>query len=191
MKHVRMYLVVFFILTLFHAVSSGDVNKSGTGQRVGVVYSDKGGILFLSIRDNDILPGTKVIIFTVPGKRVICCAETGGAGSIKPEGDRFALVDGGGTALYPLLLDKEKTVGVDLGFGIIGPPDIYSAKDNKIKLDIDQDGKNDSFRECTSNEGVHLTIWSGIPLESERLWHAYYYLAYETVPSCVEQDYEK
>ncbi len=138
MKHVRILLVVFLILTLFHAISFGDVNKSGTGQRVGVVYSDKGGILFLSIQDNDISPGTKVVIFTIPDERVICCAETGEAGSIRPERGRFALVDGGGTTLYPLLLDKEKKTGADVGFGIIGPPGIYSAKDNKIKLDINQ-----------------------------------------------------
>ena len=40
---------------------------------------------------------------------------------------------------------------------------------------------------CTSSEGVHYTAWAGTPLESRRLWHAYYYLGYDVEPSCKQR----
>jgi len=45
---------------------------------------------------------------------------------------------------------------------------------------------NAQVRSCTSHEGLHLTVWSGTPLESRRLWHEYYYLGYDVEPSCGE-----
>lgn len=45
-------------------------------------------------------------------------------------------------------------------------------------------------RGCTSNEGLHLTLWSGKPLEGKRLWHMYYYLGYDVEPTCQSADYQ-
>lgn len=47
---------------------------------------------------------------------------------------------------------------------------------------------NAQVRLCTSQEGVHLTVWAGAPLKSRRLWHEYYYLGYDVEPSCEERD---
>ena len=44
------------------------------------------------------------------------------------------------------------------------------------------------FRACTSTEGLHLTVWSGDPLQSRRLWHQYFYLGYDVEPSCKDGD---
>ncbi len=43
-------------------------------------------------------------------------------------------------------------------------------------------------RSCTSQEGVHLTAWTGVPLQSRRLWHTYFYLGYDVEPSCQDAD---
>ena len=43
-------------------------------------------------------------------------------------------------------------------------------------------------RSCTSQEGVHLTAWSGTPLVTRRLWHQYYYLGYDVAASCDARD---
>ena len=43
-------------------------------------------------------------------------------------------------------------------------------------------------RSCASNEGLHLTLWSGEPLKARRLWHTYYYLGYDTQPTCQSED---
>lgn len=44
------------------------------------------------------------------------------------------------------------------------------------------------IRSCTSNEGLHLTVWSGAQLTSQRLWHQYYYLGYDVEPSCDDRE---
>ena len=45
------------------------------------------------------------------------------------------------------------------------------------------------FRTCASEEGIHATAWSGLPLSSQRRWHAYYYLGYDVEPDCTPTDY--
>ena len=54
--------------------------------------------------------------------------------------------------------------------------------------DLDGDGHLESFRACTSSEGVHLTVWSGTPLTGARRWHYYYYLGYDVDPTCAESE---
>lgn len=190
MKKINIIVIIVIVIAVFPMISLSETNRKASEPNVGILYRDRDDTLFLAIPDSTIEPGSRVVICTAPDKRVICCAETRAAGSLTPEGDRFALFDGKDTVLYPLLLEKEKKSEIELGFGIIGPPDVYSAMNNTIKLDLNKDGSGDSFRDCTSHEGVHLAICSGKPLESKRLWHAYYYLAYETEPSCFEKDYE-
>lgn len=41
-----------------------------------------------------------------------------------------------------------------------------------------------SFRFCTSNEGLHFTLWQGRPITGKRLWHRYFYLGYDVEFSC-------
>jgi hypothetical protein len=45
------------------------------------------------------------------------------------------------------------------------------------------------FRTCASEEGIHATAWSGVPLVAPRRWHAYYYLGYDVEPDCTNADY--
>jgi hypothetical protein len=56
--------------------------------------------------------------------------------------------------------------------------------------ELDRDGLPESYRACTSLEGVHLTVWAGEPLRGERLWHHYHYLGYDVEPTCVDADFE-
>jgi len=60
----------------------------------------------------------------------------------------------------------------------------------KASVDLDNDGRREFFRDCTSNEGIHLTVWTGSPLRGKRRWHFYYYLGYDVVPSCKRKDWE-
>jgi hypothetical protein len=46
---------------------------------------------------------------------------------------------------------------------------------NIVRADIEQDGKLETFRGCSGNDGVHLTVWAGTPLDGTLLWHGYYY----------------
>ena len=50
--------------------------------------------------------------------------------------------------------------------------------------DPDGDGKRELFQRCASNEGLHLTVWTG----RTRRWHAYFYLGYDVEPNCLEEE---
>jgi len=57
-----------------------------------------------------------------------------------------------------------------------------------ITADLDRNGAIESFRSCTSGEGVHLTIWADQPLEGLRKWHDYYYLGYDVDADCTASE---
>lgn len=60
--------------------------------------------------------------------------------------------------------------------------------DSILTADIDGNGRPDSFRFCTSTEGVHLTLWDGAPLRGRREWHRYVYVGYDLDPTCTEPE---
>jgi hypothetical protein len=60
--------------------------------------------------------------------------------------------------------------------GVVGASTPFSmAPNNNVQADLDQNGKHETFRACSGNDGIHLTVWSGNPLEGTLLWHGYYY----------------
>ena len=61
---------------------------------------------------------------------------------------------------------------------------------SSLSTDIDGDGTLETFRACTSHEGLHLTLWAGPPLQGRRVWHTYFLLGYDVDPSCTPADYE-
>lgn len=58
-----------------------------------------------------------------------------------------------------------------------------------VMLEVEQGKEPWRFRTCASEEGIHATAWSGVPLGSPRRWHAYYYLGYDVEPDCTPADY--
>ncbi|MBU5636267.1 hypothetical protein KOM00_05925 [Geomonas sp. Red69] len=74
---------------------------------------------------------------------------------------------------------------------VVGFSDGFKIVKDKVRVDLDGDGAAESFRSCTSNEGLHLTVWAGEDLKSKRQWHEYYYLGYDVVPSCKPADYKE
>ncbi len=78
-----------------------------------------------------------------------------------------------------------------LGLAIVGAGDGVTTSRGKAsaKLPNAPGGKPLSFRVCTSNEGMHLTAWSGKPLSGKRVWHAYHSLGYDVEPNCTPKDY--
>ena len=76
------------------------------------------------------------------------------------------------------------------GIAIIDPARRAWVRRGRAQIDLDGDGRLEQFRICTSNEGLHFTVWTGAPLHGVRRWHQYYSLGYDTVPSCSPKDYE-
>jgi hypothetical protein len=60
--------------------------------------------------------------------------------------------------------------------------------DGLVQADLEGGGRMDTFRSCTSADGVHLTVWDGASQQARRLWHDYYYLGQDLQPSCSDRE---
>lgn len=157
--------------------------------KVGVVYRDSQSHLILAIPQSNLRQDTRVVMITVPDQSLVCCAKVKKVSPVEPKTIQHVIFDNAKSTTYGLKMDKEHN-DVRFGFGIIASPSVFSTKGSEVVADLDGDGVCETFRDCTSHEGVHLTIWSGQPLKGSRWWHAYFYLGYETEPSCVERDFD-
>ncbi len=54
----------------------------------------------------------------------------------------------------------------------------------KAHADLEGNGAGEYFTECATSEGARFAIWHGPREESGRRWSGYYYLGYDTVPTC-------
>lgn len=57
-----------------------------------------------------------------------------------------------------------------------------------VSLHVDGAHPDVRVRVCRSTEGLHLTLWAGEPLKSERLTHVYFYVGYDLQPTCTPLD---
>jgi len=74
-------------------------------------------------------------------------------------------------------------------FLLLKPHGPLSVRGRTVMGDVDGDRVPEQFRVCTSNEGLHFTIWSGQPLQSKLRFHQYFPLRYEVVLNCTDADY--
>jgi hypothetical protein len=98
-----------------------------------------------------------------------------------------------GDSHYRLTPPAREPFADDAYMGVLLPESDFTVSQDRVRVDLDGKAPGESFRVCTSNEGLHLTIWSGAPLEGVRLWHRYLYLGFEIEPgewSCRPPDYE-
>lgn len=79
----------------------------------------------------------------------------------------------------------------DPAIAVVGFSGEFRVVKGKVRGDLNGDGTSESFRSCSSNEGLHLTVWAGEALKTKRLWHEYYYLGFDVQPSCNPQDYQE
>jgi len=92
-------------------------------------------------------------------------------------------------SFYSFRVKKNEAKLIGPALAIVGFNSSIKIVRGKIHADLNSDGSLESFRLCTSNEGLHLTVWAGEPLKSKRLWHEYYYLGYDVEPNCTKKDY--
>jgi hypothetical protein len=81
---------------------------------------------------------------------------------------------------YWILPDSKIPAGT--GVGIIGTT--FGAAGGKPRPFVTVQGEKYTARQCTSGAGMHFTAWRG----SLRVWHSYYSLGYDTVPSCTAEE---
>ncbi len=91
---------------------------------------------------------------------------------------------------YLLKLLDQNAYARGFAIGIVNVDGKVKTEKGIATIDFDNDKENEYFRECTSNEGLHLTVWKGKPLVGKRIWHSYYHFNYDTEPTCKKKDYE-
>jgi hypothetical protein len=72
---------------------------------------------------------------------------------------------------------------------ILGKLPAAQMKGDTVLLEVEPGKEPWRFRTCASEEGIHATAWSGVPLTAPRRWHAYYYLGYDVEPDCTAPDF--
>jgi hypothetical protein len=77
---------------------------------------------------------------------------------------------------YDIKLSQASVPKLTPLFAVLGASALFSmAPNSSVQADLDQNGKFKTFRACSGSNGIHLTVWSGNPLEGTFLWHGYYY----------------
>ncbi len=188
-KGVWLYFAFFIIFWPIIGFAQKDSILDGLNSKIGVVYWGSKDNLKFKIPNKNLKKDTKVVIITLSPQRLICCAEVVGISSSEDQAIQRVFFDNGKSVMYDLKLVSGHNF--QLGFGIIDSTLEFTEKSGKVIGDLNKDGVPESFRDCTSMEGVHLTIWSGEPLKGTKLRHAYFYLGYDVEPSCLEKDFKQ
>ena len=160
-----------------HADSASVVSQPVSDSTFGVVAA-RGDIVCLSTARRGGLPDSIHVV--VPQRQRIVRAEVQQplpSCPDEPPGSDLTYYQVAGTGFQP----------GEIGIAILSDA---VPRLGEMTTDIDRDGTPESYRDCTSAEGVHLTVWTGEPLRGTRIWHHYYYLGYEVEPTCTEADFE-
>ncbi len=75
----------------------------------------------------------------------------------------------------------------DVAVAMIGDPPVKRVA-GAVSLQLDKTLQDVRVRVCRSMEGLHLTLWSGEPLKTPRVWHLYYYVGYDLQQTCQPGD---
>lgn len=140
----------------------------------------------LGIKNADIHPGTVVHVISLE----------------KPQSVRKAAIIGGATSgneCPALLPDRMKVnqrkgrffyrldlpTGTDfMAIGVIDLKVKMISADGTIRIDLTRDGTAAIAASCQTGEGVRFYLAPGDPSGQGRLWSDYYYLGYDTKPTC-------
>jgi hypothetical protein len=186
----QVQVIVLAMLVTFGSLLPTKAGRFDFNSQVGVVDASADGKLCLNIANSKLIAGTPVsfILLHKPQRTVRATIDEKLASSCSRDP-----TTSNDASFYSL-----KVVGK--GIDLSEPMPAAIAVVNSVKpillkrgiagADLDGDGRTEFFRICTSNEGQHLTIWSGTPLQGKKRWHAYYYLGYDVVPNCKKKDYQ-
>ncbi len=158
---------------------------------LGLAAVDRTGLLCVTIKAEGLGPGGRVTLVWVP---------TGGSSwkpqvteaEIRSRRERPCDMPGGtepdDLAYEAGAIDSLMYASAPYFAGLFRPSNLV-IDEQRVRGDLDGDGITEEFRACTSHEGLHMSIWTGEPLEGERRWRRYYYLGYDVEPSCEDRDF--
>lgn len=147
------------------------------GSRVGLAVRHAGKVCF-SIQNAHLAVQAHIALVTPTYPQSIATAVIAGSGSGCPGANDPNMTG------YELAIVHGKVADNLVLIGIAGPARLSLRDGQRIEGDLAHNGKRQTFRSCTSADGVHFTIWQG----SRRLWHAYYYIGQDLEPTCTDKD---
>ena len=183
---------ILAVLIICSSLSQAKTERFSFDSHVGVVDANAEGRLCLNISNPNLIGGTQVS-FVLPYKpqravKAIIEQRVDRSCSRNPDTDP-------NNSFYWLKLVGKKgaldpSVPQPPAIGFLGSATPVLVKHGIARADLNGDGSPEFFRICTSNEGNHLTVWSGKPLLGKKRWHSYYYLGYDVEPTCKKNDYQ-
>jgi len=152
--------------------------------RVGVGRGSGESLICLEIANPKLSPGDLVTLVS-PLNRAFPAA----ARVISSAGDSCAgAASDPGASHYTLRLIQGVFDTDDIAIAIVGEVPTPHLRGGIMTVDLDGDGQLESFHECASQEGVHLTLWTGDPPSGERRWHRYLPMKMDLTPNCTEAE---
>lgn len=144
----------------------------------------------LAIKTADLKNGTKLAVVSLGNPQVLSEAEVIRRTESSEEcpallQERKAVNISEGNIFYSVV--PASKAPLELAVGIVGAKAGFTTTDGRVHADVNGDGREDFFTECSTSEGVQFNVWSGAPYKGKAWWSAYYYLGYDTEPNCPEQ----
>jgi hypothetical protein len=166
-------------------------DTSGTGvlhfsfsSQLGVV-SKQSDTICLAVKNDQLNPGTPVRIVILSPKQAVLDGEVVRA---DPADCIQEVSSDAAMKYFEIRVFRGALVPRTPAIAIVGEAGSLSIFRGKASGDLDGDGRREYFRQCSSAEGVHLTVWTGKPLTGRRRWHAYFYLGYDVESTCTTRD---
>lgn len=172
------------------------LKKFDIDSKVGIVDVTDEQMICFRTHDGNLMEKTPVSIITslyeFPQKVLTATVEKKLENSCVSHDSDIGESDMRENSYYSLILDDKNfnKTQIGIGIGIVKPPTSVQVQKGFARIDLNNDQKSEFFRLCASNEGLHLTVWTGKPLVGKRIWHHYYYLHYDTEADCKKKDYE-
>ncbi|MBK8466063.1 MAG: hypothetical protein IPL32_09540 [Chloracidobacterium sp.] len=176
--------IPFFLCLCFFALAVEAFAQTKLPTRLGTANPIDGRFACLAIPNTKLKPGEKiqVVLPDRPQKVKTAVIESKEVKSCSSEMDIASRI-----SFYRIKISNDRDI--NYGIGVIGVRRI-KVKNGVARSDINNDGKLEYFRSCTSREGFHSTVWTGKPLKGKCIWHTYYYLGYDTEPDCKKKEYQ-
>jgi hypothetical protein len=169
------------------------------GSQQSFVYEERMGLAkwhenrgCLAVFNSSITPRTRVALVNQPASTELpSVKEASVVGRVSQACDvglSFANSRGVLPSFYEVATADGTTPPAGPVFAILDPPAPLVVRDEHVEADLDGDSAMESFRVCNSAENLHFMIWTGSPAQGRPRWHGSYYVGYDMVPSCTEQD---
>lgn len=141
----------------------------------------------LAIKNSKIKPGKNIQVIMLGDPQKLLAAKVTGATESSAEcpallNDRVGINKQDGRFYYNLDLNKESQNM--MAIGLVSATVKSGNSGHLVELDLNNDGIAERAGSCLTSEGVQFFISSNKTFDDKALWSDYYYLGYDTTPTC-------